>query len=57
MYPASERTNDLVKRQLDQARRDALGFEAKQFYAQADPKDSKEKKRFQHASLRSLARD
>ena len=54
---ASERINELLKRGLEQERRHKLELEAKQFYAQHRSKDSKEKKAFQKASIRSLARD
>ena len=54
---ASERVNELLKRGLEQERRDELEREAAQFYAKQRQTDRRETNAFQKASLRSLARD
>jgi hypothetical protein len=53
----SERVNELLKRGLEQEKRDNLAAEAAEFYAEEPESGRIEKRAFQKAALRSFARD
>ena len=54
---ASDRVNELLKRGLDQEKRDELEREAAHFYALESRKNRSEERAFQKAAVRSLTRE
>jgi hypothetical protein len=53
----SGRVNELLKRALEQERREQLEQEAERFYAVANQQDREEERAFQKATQRTLMRD
>jgi Arc/MetJ family transcription regulator len=56
-HSTSARVNELLKRGLEQERREALEREAACFYSVANKGDRREEREFEKASVVSLARD
>lgn len=54
---ASERVNQLLKTGLDAERRESLHAEASRFFATESKDDSKARRAFQSASIKSMTRE